>query len=85
MGWLFESQKDKEERENRALEGILKAFETQIKNPQSAGDKTIPQEKKEMASGKKTPTAEDLAVFLARQGTLNLAEWENYKKNTGLC
>ncbi|MBN2143521.1 MAG: hypothetical protein JW774_02750 [Candidatus Aureabacteria bacterium] len=86
MGWLFESRREKEERENRALEGILKAFEAEIKNPAVLKEKkeNPVQDKKDPVLSNKYATAEDLAVFLARQGTINLSDWENYKKNSGL-
>ena len=90
MGLFWESAKEREEREARGLEAILRAFETQNLDPNKA---TEPNKQKTVIPPKailqepaispaKTQVApvnvNDLAKFLADKGIINLNEWELY-------
>lgn len=87
MGLFWESKKEKEAREERALEAMLKAF---MENPDSLQPKQqTPPKTTSMESVQKRssqpqperssriqPTVDTLAQFLIQKGLINKDEWD---------
>jgi hypothetical protein len=82
MGFFGESRKEREAREERALNALLNAFEKNIQVEKSA-EKSIPTAIQKNPPPSETisrqATLEDLILFLDKKGMLPLSEWEKYK------
>jgi len=88
----WESKKEKEAREARALSRMLEAFETEHSEPTAGdGDKTSAAsvehsrvEKVVQPQGAPVThplSVEDLAAFLVARGIFPAEEWERYKES----
>lgn len=92
MGLFGESRKEKEARENRALEALLKSFEENIKdkgsivkepvNIKKTSETAAPNEiQAQCSTALRAGTFEDLLNLLINKKIISVSEWNDYINN----